>query len=206
MASLLKREVSGSAAPAAHEVAPTAASRRARVLAYVVDSVVLFAFILVFFVLGGLELIIADQRTPGDPPDAAYYAFFAVILGGTLLTWSALNIGLQLWRGQTAGMYVIGIRIASENAAPISLGQIVLRWLGLQPLLFHPLLIPVWGILALLALSELPTRAVLVITVALVLLCVVAPAVALATVAGDPARRALHDRLAGTVVVTMDRP
>ena len=173
----------------------------ARVSAYFVDSIVLLAFILVFFVIAGLELLIADSRTAGDPSDAAYYAFAAIAIGGSLIAWSAFNLALMRWRGQTMGMYVIGIKTVGEDGTALTTGRTLLRWFGLHPLLFHPLLLPIWLILSYLIFAATPSRAALAITLVPVLLCLVAPAVSLSTALLDHERRALHDRLAHTLVV-----
>ena len=176
----------------------------ARVSAYFVDSIVLLAFILVFFVIAGLQLLIADSRTAGDPSDAAFYAFAAIVLGGSLLAWSAFNLALMRWRGQTIGMYVIGIKTVDENGTALTTGRTLLRWFGLHPLLFHPLLLPIWLILSYLIFAATPSRAALAITLVPVLLCIVAPAVSLGTAFLDHERRALHDRLAHTLVIHIE--
>ncbi len=176
----------------------------ARVSAYFVDSIVLFAFILIFFVIAGLELLIADSRTAEDPSDAAFYAFAAIALGGSLIAWSAFNLTLMRWRGQTIGMYVIGIKTVGEDGTALTTGRTLLRWFGLHPLLFHPLLLPIWLILSYLIFAATPSRAALAISLVPVLLCLVAPVVSLSTALLDRERRALHDRLAHTLVVHIE--
>ena len=191
------------AAPAG-AIGRSVAHLSARVSAYFVDSIVLFAFILVFFVIAGLQLLIADSRTAGDPSDAAFYAFAAIVLGGSLIAWSAFNLALMRWRGQTMGMYVIGIKTVSEDGTALTTGRTLLRWFGLHPLLFHPLLLPIWLILSYLIFAATPSRAALAITLVPVLLCLVAPVVSLSTALLDRERRALHDRLAHTLVVHIE--
>lgn len=187
--------------------APTAAHvarLNARVSAYLIDSVVLLGFVLVFFVIAGLVLLLASDLGKQDAPDSAYYAFMGIFLGGSLLVWSAFNVTLMRWRGQSAGMYVIGIRTVTEDSSAVTIGRALLRWFGLHPLLFHPLLLPIWFIFSLLAVSLTLSQSVFVITLALVLLCIVSPLAGLATMSLDAERRALHDRLAGTLVVHLD--
>src|SRR4029077_3472399 len=99
-----------------------------------------------FFSLAGLVLLLSSHLGRVDPPDSAYYAFMGVFIGGTVLAWSIFNLGMARWRGQTAGQYIVGLRTISEDARPISTGRLLIRWFGLHPLLFHPLLIPVWGL------------------------------------------------------------
>ena len=198
-------EHSPASAPATAMARPVA-HLSARVSAYLVDSVILLAFILLFFVVAGVELLIADSRTAGDPPDAAFYAFAAIVPGGSLLAWTAFNLALMRWRGQTVGMYVIGIQTVADDGTAPTARRALLRWFGLHPLLFHPFLLPVWLIFSFLIVSATPSRPALVVTLALVLLCLVAPAVSLLTALFDPERRALHDRLARTLVVHLAPP
>lgn len=177
----------------------------ARISAYLVDSVVLLAFILVFFVIGGAVLLFSSDLGRGDPPDWAYYASIAIFLGGSLLSWTVFNLALMRWRGQTPGMYVIGIRTIGEDG-PLTPGRMLLRWFGLHPLLFHPFLLPIWAIFSLLVVSFTLSQIVLVATLALVLLCLVSPVASLLAMLLDAERRALHDRLAHTLVVHLEQP
>lgn len=207
MVSASKQAVAGP--PAAGAVTATArpvAGLNARISAYVIDSLVLVGFILVFFVAGGAVLLFSSDLGADDPPDSAYYAFVATFLGGTLLAWSVFNVTLLRLRGQTAGMYLVGIRTIGEDASALDLRRTLLRWLGLHPLLFHPFLLPVWGILSLLAVSLTLSQVVLALTLALVLLCLVSPAAGLVAVLLDAERRTLPDRLTHTLVVHLEEP
>ena len=182
------------------------AHANARISAYLVDSVMLLAFILTSLVVAGAQILLRSDLGRGDPPDSAYYAFVAILLGGSLVSWTAFNLALMRWRGQTAGMYVIGIRAVSEDAPALTTGRALLRWFALHPLLFHPFLLPLWVILSLLVVSLTLSQIVLVVTLALALLCLVSPAASLLTVLFDSERRAPHDRLARTLVVYLERP
>jgi len=183
----------------------SAASLGNRISAYVIDSVVLLGFVLAVFTLAGLVLWLSSNLGKEDPPDAAYYAFMAIFIGGTLIAWSAFNIVLALLRGQTAGQYVAGLRITSENGQTPSAVQTLLRWFALNPLLFHPLLIPVWALFATMAVSLTMNQLVLVLTLGLASLCVVAPSAALITALLDRDGRSLHDRVSGTLVTSSER-
>ena len=183
-----------------------AARLNARMSAYLIDSAVLLGFIFAFLIAAGLILLLNSNLGKQDAPDSAYYAFMAVLLGGTIIGWTLFNIALVAWRGQTVGKYIIGIRTVSEDGAALGLRRAFLRWIVLHPLLFHPLLLPVWATFALIAAFVTLSQVVLVIMLAVLLLWIVSPAIALVTVLLDPSRRALHDRLAGTIVVHLDRP
>ena len=99
------------ARPAIAEASHPVARVNARISAYLLDSLVLLVFILVFFIIGGAVLLFSSDLGGEDPPDSAYYAFIAIFLAGTILAWSAFNLALLRWRGQTAGMYVVGIAL-----------------------------------------------------------------------------------------------
>ena len=192
-------------------VPPTATARpiahlNARISAYLVDSIILLAFILVSFVIAGAQILFTSDLGENDPPDAAYYAFVAILVGGSILAWSAFNVALMRWRGQTAGMYVIGIRTVGEDTPRLTAKRALFRWLAFHPLLFHPLLLPLWVILAFLVVSLALPQIVLVVVLALAVLCLVSPIASLLAVLFDPKRRAPHDRLARTLVVHLDRP
>jgi uncharacterized RDD family membrane protein YckC len=175
----------------------------ARVSGYLVDSIVLLAFILVFFVIGGFLLLATSDWGEGDPPDAAYYAMVSVFLGGTLVAWTVFNIALMALRGQSTGMYVVGIKTERAGGQPMTLGRSTLRWFALNPLLFHPLLLPVWGVILLLLVSLTISQISMIVAVAMMVLCIVAPLAAIVSLLIDPGRRCLHDRLAGTAVTHM---
>ena len=194
------------ARPATAEASRPVARANARLSAYLLDSLVLLVFILVFFIMGGAVLLFTSDLGGEDPPDSAYYAFIAIFLAGTIVAWSAFNLALLRWRGQTVGRYVVGIRAIGDDGLEPGAGRELLRWFGLHPLLFHPLLLPLWGIAALVAVSITLSQAVLIVSLAFVLLCLVAPAASLVAMLLDPERRTIPDRLARTLVVHLERP
>lgn len=181
--------------------APTpGASFRARVAGYVVDLVIQVAFLMVFFVIAGFQLLASSDFGEQDPPEWAYWAFVSILMG-TILFWSLFTLGLVLARGQTAGQYVAGLRIEDERGRRPALGRALRWWFGLNPLFFNPLMMIPWLLLAAVAVNLALSRAALVITGGLALLCLLTPLVTLATaVLGD--RRPLHDRLSETTVVS----
>ena len=176
----------------------------ARVSAYAIDSALLVGFMLVFLIIGGAALLFTSDFGANDPPDSAYYAFTAVLIGGTVLAWSAWNIALVAWRAQTAGMYLVGIAVQTESASPVSAGRSVARWLAFHPLLFHPLLLPLWGLFAYLTASLTLNQIAFGASLVLVVLCIAVPIAGVIAILVDPEHRALHDRIAGTVVVHLE--
>jgi uncharacterized RDD family membrane protein YckC len=207
------RQVSSAANADSDATAPAVATRiahlNARVSAYLIDTVVLVAFLMVSFVIAGGQLLLASDMGEGDPPDASFAAFAAILSFGVILSWTAFNVGLTAWRGQSAGKYVVGIKVTGEDGERAPAGRLLVRWFGLHPLLFHPLLMVPWAILFFLGFSQAPgvvSMAVYILAGALLALCVLAPVVALLYTLFDGERRSLHDRLARTVVVHMDQP
>lgn len=181
---------------------PPGATLRARFAGYVVDLVIQAAFLMVFFVIAGFQLLASSDFGEQDPPESAYWAFVSILMG-TLLFWSLFTVGLVLLRGQTAGQYVAGLRICREDGSRPGLSTLLRWWFGLNPLFFNPLMMAPWLLFAAVAVNLALSRAALVITGGLALLCLVTPLVTLATaLAGD--RRPLHDRLSGTVVVSIE--
>lgn len=171
-----------------------------RVVAFLVDSVILLSFIFVFMAAAGFQLLLRSEFGEGDPPDSAFWTVLAITVA-VVPFWAAFNVFLHLWRSQSVGHYVAGIKVARIDGTPPSLGHAVMRLLVLNPLLFHPFLAVAWALVAAIATSITVSEVVLVVTVTLVLLSLLSPFVALAAAAFDKERRALHDRVAGTVVV-----
>jgi uncharacterized RDD family membrane protein YckC len=175
----------------------------ARVSAYLIDSIALIVVLLICFAIAGGYLLAADEQSNGDLPNSAYYTFTGILLGGTIAVWTLVNLFLLQRRGQTLGMYILAIRVASDDGVAPTFRQLAQRWFGLHPLLFHPLLLLPWLVLLFVLASINANVVILGIALGFVLLCVVAPVVALATILIDPQHRALHDRLSHTVVLEL---
>lgn len=169
-----------------------------RIMAYLVDSVILLAVWLVFLIIAGGQLLAWGT----EPPDSAYYAFFAILMGA-LLGWSALNIALLGWRGQSAGQYVAGQQVVAEDGLPASLPALLVRWFALNPLLFHPVLSLSWFVFGAIVFTLTLNLVALVVAASMFILCLVAGPLALVSALLSRRRRALHDMVSGTVVVPL---
>lgn len=179
---------------------PRGASLSARAVAYAVDSVVLLSFLALGAFAAGLQLLIRSDFGDVDPPDSAFNTILGISVSLVPL-WGVLNTALLRWRGQTAGQYVVGICVVRADGSALGWATALIRLLVLHPLLFHPFLAPAWLLVAYIATAQTVSAVVLVVTGALVFLSLVAPVVAALMVLGDGQRRALHDRIAGTMVV-----
>lgn len=177
------------------------ASLRARGGGYVVDMVIFAAVAMIVVVLAGFILLLSTDFAEADPSDGDLYLFLGVIGLGAPLAWSALNLAVLCTRSQTGGQYVAGLRLADESGGTPSARSLAGWWFCLNPLLFSwPMALvaglPLAGVLALV----LDTWAVFAVAL-VVLLCVLAPLIALVSAAIDAQNRALHDRVAGVIAV-----
>ncbi len=176
---------------------------RARLAGYLVDMIVLSAFTMVFFVLGGFVLLALSDFGTDDVPEGAYWAFLSILIS-TVIFWSAFNLALLRWRGQTAGQYVSGLRVVSADGQTPPLRDYALWWVALNPLLFNPITgIPYFLFSAVVVLKLLLGNLGMVLTTGPAFVCVVVPIATIVTaLAGD--RRPLHDRLSGLTVVAAE--
>lgn len=169
----------------------------ARLVAYLLDSVVLFAFTTLFAALASLVILASSDFGAENPSDSAF-SIFGIVLLATMPAWLLVNVLLLRRRGQTIGQYVMGLKVAMEDGSPPSARNLVVYWLALHPLFFHPMLAGFWLLLAFYALTS---DVMFIVSLALALLSLVAPLAALIFALVDPQHRALHDRLAGAKVV-----
>lgn len=181
---------------------PTPATLRARIGGYVVDMVILSAMIMVVGVLAGFFLLLStDFANDRDAQDSDMVIAAMTLLIGTAGGWTLLNLILLATRQQTGGQYVAGLKLARDDGRRLTWRDVALWWFCLNPLLFSW---PVAGSagVALLILTGLTAAEVFLFASLLVMtLCVVMPVVALVAALFDDRNRALHDRVAGTVVV-----
>jgi hypothetical protein len=156
----------------------------------------------IFVVVGGTFLWTIDWGQD-DPSDAQFYFFIGSIGAGIPLVWTAMNLGLLMLRRQTGGQYVAGVALTRVDGKPLRIGTLVVWWLALNPLLFSWPMSLTSGT-CLLAIAALSLGMVdLVLALLFVLLCTIAPIVALAAAAADARNRTLYDRVADVVVVAM---
>ena len=174
---------------------------RARIGGYVVDMVIFAAVAMVMIVIAGALLLFATDFAEQDPSDADTYTFLGVIALGTPAAWTLLNLPLLTTRGQTGGQYVAGVRVVREGDGRATAGQCAAWWFCLNPLLFSwPMAIVVGFPLAAVVALVIDEFAV-VVTAAIVVLCAVAPLIALFSAGFDRRNRTLYDRIAGTRVI-----
>jgi uncharacterized RDD family membrane protein YckC len=174
----------------------TQAGAGARILAYLIDSVVLFCFSVVFLLAATLVLFLDSDQGRDQITDAEAWAFVA-ILTFSIPVWLIAAWLMSAVLAYTPGQYVMGLRLQTEDASPPGRGRLLLYWLALHPLVFHPLFAGVWFLLAYVGISLAESDALFVLGTALGLLCLVTPLVGLVFMLSDPQRRTIHDRLVG---------
>ncbi len=146
------------------QLAPLAyAGLQLRIVAFILDVIVLVSFLMLFVAVGGLQTLLRSDFGKVDPPDSAIYVWIAFILA--IIPFAVLYfVLLWSWRGQTVGMMAVHIKLLTRANGRVSVSRSALRLLGY-------------------AASVAPLFLGLVIALF------------------DRERRALHDHLAGTVVV-----
>ena len=175
----------------------------ARVFAYAVDSLVLFAFTMLFVSAAFLNVFFRSDSGRTNPSDAVLWDSVAILMA-TVPAWLLFNLLLTLRRGQSVGQYIVGLRLVRERGSSPGLLRILVYWLALHPLLFHPLLAAFWIILGLVSVSLAESQVAFIGSVAVALLCLIAPLAGFLFALGDSERRGIHDWIAGTKLVRIE--
>ena len=135
------------------------ASISLRIVAFILDCILMVGFFMLFFALGGLQLVLRGDSYP----ESAVYIWVGAIGAFFFPFAPALFALLWAWRSQSLGMMAVGLIITTREGYRLSHSRALLRTLA-------------WP------LSVLPFG------------------VGLLPGFFDSEHRALHDRLAGTVV------
>ena len=162
---------------------------------------VIFAAVAMLVTVGaGIELLYFTHGATSDS-DNAIYAFLAIIALATPLLWTAMNLLVLMMRGQTGGQYVAGVRVVREDAGRLTPANAAAWWFCLNPLLFSWPMAIVAGLPLAFVITLLLSRLTIVAFGVIVILCVLAPIIALIAAITDHQNRTLHDRIVGTIVV-----
>lgn len=173
-----------------------------RCLAFAVDTVLLFGFSMAFSAAAFLVIFLGTDTGRSNITDGEEWGFVAFLLA-TFPAWLLFNLALMASRACSVGQYVMGLRVTDEDGQRPEPRRIVLYWLALHPLLFHPLLALPWALFATLGVTIAGSEVLFVLALAMTFLCLVTPFVTLLFVALDPQRRGIHDRLAGIRIVQL---
>ena len=178
-------------------VAPVA-SVAGRLGAYLLDWLVTFIVSCVLLSAGGLIVLLSSDMGRRDPSDGALNA--ALVVASLIApVWFMLTLAGWVWQGQTIGKLALRLRIVGPTGEPPGVGRALVRlFVYLLSNLPVAALLPGLALLALLRRQgeaplqwTLPALALLTPTVLSFLLLLF-----------DHQHRALHDRVAGTRVLS----
>ena len=170
-----------------------------RLVAYLLDSVFLSLFALVFAIIGGAIVFFSSDGGESNPSDEAFSALVVVVLL-TLPAWVFFTAAMFLRRGQSVGQYLMGLEITRDDGGMPGNAQVVAYTLCLHPLIFNPIMAIVWAYAAYQSVIE-ESLLLLIVGMTMAILCLVAPLASLVFAASDARRRGIHDRLAGMRVI-----
>ncbi len=105
------------------------ASLELRIVAFILDVVVLASSLMLFIAAAGLQLLIRSDFGDVDPPDSAFLT--AVIIVLSFLAFVPLYYTLLIaWKGQTVGKMAVRIKVVRRDGGRLGLGRAMIRWLG----------------------------------------------------------------------------
>ncbi|MPZ24123.1 MAG: hypothetical protein GEU28_11410 [Dehalococcoidia bacterium] len=193
-----------SAAGARHSLAQSSlhyASFESRVIAYLLDLVVLLGIFLLLVAICLLPLVLATDSGEEDLPDWAIWTVIPIVPAFILSTMFYF-VGFWVGAGQTIGQMITAIRVVRRDGYPVGFSRAFLRYLALSiPTIFVLLAVfTLWASVVLFDLFDSSAGQLLVSIVVFALVAAVGLAGFLMSLF-DRERRTLHDLLAGTVVV-----
>jgi uncharacterized RDD family membrane protein YckC len=101
-----------------------------RVVAFILDIMVLISFGMLFGAGTGAYLVVDSHLNDGNLSDRAPYVAVAVFLAYVLAFLPLYHILLWSWWGQTIGKIAVHIKVLSRAGGRVSLGRSALRLLG----------------------------------------------------------------------------
>jgi uncharacterized RDD family membrane protein YckC len=175
------------------------ASFETRLVAFVLDLIVLFSVFALFFVVAFFQILLRTDFGERDTPDSAVWTATIILATYCFLFLPLYFTGLWAWRGQTMGQMAMAIKVVGRDGRPIGLTRAAVRvgGLNLLPLIFVVSLV---GLLAV-GTSEDALVALIWVLVSVGLVLVAIQVLGCLMIPFDRERRALHDRLADTLVV-----
>ncbi len=106
------------------------ASFETRLVAFILDLIVLASCFALFVAFGLLQLLLRSDFGDDDPPDQAFYVFGIIILLYFVPFVPLYFVGLWTWRGQTLGKLAMAIRVVRSDGRPVGVGAALLRLVG----------------------------------------------------------------------------
>jgi uncharacterized RDD family membrane protein YckC len=106
------------------------ASFETRLVAFVLDLIVLASFFALFFAVALLQVLLRSDFGDVDPPGQAWYVAVIIILAHPGAFVPLYFVGLWAWRGQTLGKLAMAIRVVRSDGRPAGIGAALLRLVG----------------------------------------------------------------------------
>jgi uncharacterized RDD family membrane protein YckC len=106
------------------------ASFETRLVAFILDLIVLASCFALFVAFGLLQLLLRSDFGDNDPPDQAFYVFAIILLLYFVPFVPLYFVGLWTWRGQTLGKMAVAIRIVRSDGRSVDVGAALLRLIG----------------------------------------------------------------------------
>jgi uncharacterized RDD family membrane protein YckC len=106
------------------------ASFETRLVAFVLDVIVLFSVFLLFIAVAGLQLLLRSDFGDVDPPDSAFYLAAIILLVYFFPFFPLYFLSLWVWRGQTVGKMAMAIKVVRRDGHPLGVGTALLRLVG----------------------------------------------------------------------------
>jgi uncharacterized RDD family membrane protein YckC len=106
------------------------ASFETRLVAFILDLIVLASFFALFVGIALLQLLLRSDFGDNDPPDQAYYVAAIIVLTYFAAFVPLYFVGLWAWRGQTLGKMAVAIRVLRTDGRPTGVGAALLRLVG----------------------------------------------------------------------------
>ena len=112
---------------------PTArvyAGLQLRIVAFILDTMVLISCGMLFAAAAGAYLIVDSRFNNGNLSDRAPYVAVVIFLVYVFAFVPLYHILLWSWRGQTVGMMAVHIKLLSRNGGRVSRRRSALRFFG----------------------------------------------------------------------------
>src|SRR3970282_2050089 len=101
-----------------------------RIVAFILDVMVLISFGMLFAAAAGAYLIVDSSFNDGNLSDRAPYVAVAIFLVYVFLFVPLYHILLWSWRGQTVGMMAVHVQVLSRNGGRVSRRRGALGFFG----------------------------------------------------------------------------
>ena len=101
-----------------------------RIVAFILDVMVLISFGMLFAAAAGAYLIVDSSFNDGNLSDRAPYVAVAIFLVYVFLFVPLYHILLWSWRGQTVGMMAVHVQVLSSNGGRVSRRRAAVRFFG----------------------------------------------------------------------------